>query len=80
MGRLDEIAKMMVETPVEEKKPEPEPEPKKPVLTDDTCFTPEDRAIHVEGVLQRFKQKNLTPRRREKKMMRNFEYDATNSR
>ncbi len=49
---------------------------KKPVENEDTKFSREDRKKVVDNTLKRFKDRNLTLRRREKKMIKNMEYDS----
>lgn len=80
MGTLDEMIKNAERKPeqpdtapvVEQPKPQP-------IVNEETKFSPQDRVEHVEGVLKKFKSKNLTLRRREKKMMRDMEFDNTKS-
>jgi len=84
MGKLDDMIKDFEDEQVKAEKIEQmkkivEQNKPKPVINEDTTFTPKDRAMHVEGVLQRFKDKNLSLRRKEKKMMRDMEYDNTKS-
>lgn len=81
MSGLDDIKKMFAEKPVEKQEPvkEPEPEKPKPIENENTKFSREERNEHIKNTLQRFKDKKVTLRRREKKMIKNAEYDSIKS-
>lgn len=81
MSSLDEIEKMLAEKPVKKQEPEKKPEQQKPkpIENEKTKFNREDRNKTIDTTLQRFKDKNLTLRRREKKMMKNAEHDTIKS-
>lgn len=89
MSRLDELKKQVDVKPVVEPIPIPVVEPvvKEPIETktiygnkpkkiEDTSFTEEDKQEMVDRTLLRYKNKHIKLRRREKKMIKNREYDS----
>lgn len=89
MSRLDELKKQVDVKPVVEPIPIPVVEPvvnepietktiygNKPKKIEDTSFTEEDKQEMVDRTLLRYKNKHIKLRRREKKMIKNREYDS----
>lgn len=87
MSKLDDIKQRIQPPVVEQPKTEPEPvkeEPQKKPDTiygskpkrEDTVFTEEDKQRMVDKTLLSFKNKHIKLRKREKKMVKNREYDS----